>query len=92
MDYGKDALSDWYGVTQISVSDSHAVGLRWDGTLFAYGDNVNGQCEVNSLHGIKAAYAYDGFTVAVRKDGSVIVIGNAELNTYVEDWKDITSI
>ena len=77
----------------LSVSVSHAVGLRSDGTVVATGQNTYGQCNVTDWFDIVAVSASGNHTVGLRSDGTVIATGNNEHGQCdVEYWTDIVAI
>jgi alpha-tubulin suppressor-like RCC1 family protein len=63
--------------TAISAGDAHAVGLKSDGTVVAWGDNANGQTMVPAgLTGVTAVSAGNAHTVALKSDGTVVAWGD----------------
>ena len=100
----------WKDVIKISASGGepkgkqrgkgHVVGLKQDGTLVAIGDNEYGQCDVNGDEWkdiIKVA-AGDWYTVALTKNGKVLITGQNKENTYYindekrKTWENIKDI
>lgn len=77
----------------ISLSESHVVAIRPDGTVMATGCNNHGQCNVESWTGIKEVVAKGERTYGLKYDGTVVACG---LNLYhqcdVQKWKDIVEI
>ncbi len=76
----------------------HATGNRtWclntDGTVYAAGNNDDGQLDVRDWQDI-VAFSTNGNTVAgLRSDGTVVAVGfNATGMCNVSEWKDITDI
>jgi len=89
----RDDLSDWTDIIAISTSGDHMVGLRKDGTVAAFGNNNNGQCEIDDWTDIIEVSAGGSHTVGLRKDGTVVAVGhNNSGQLDVEDWADITAI
>jgi alpha-tubulin suppressor-like RCC1 family protein len=83
--YGEDAAGfNFYGVGQSSVAATlHTVYLKKDGTVWAWGNNSNGQLgnnsttdshipiQVSGLSGMTAIAAGNNFTVALKNDSTV---------------------
>lgn len=81
------------GVTAVSTGGSHAVALKGDGTVWAWGDNTYGELGYptstytrrntalarDGLTGITAVSAGAGYTLALKNDGTVWALGS---NTY----------
>lgn len=67
-------------VFSVSCGFSHSLAIRSNGTVFAWGDNTFGQCNVpTNLANVVAVAAGAYHSVAVQRDGSVAVWGD---NTY----------
>ena len=96
----KDYIShkeEWKDVVKIAASGGdpnnksrgtgHVVGLKADGTVVAVGDNTKNQCQVNEEEwkNIIAIAAGDWYTVALRKDGKVLITGENEPGTQYID-------
>ena len=86
----------WGEITEqktISVSNSHTVGLKADGTVVAVGYNRYGKCNVDSWTDIIAVSASDYHTVGLKADGTVVAVGD---NSYgqcdVDGWTDIVAV
>ena len=85
----------WREIVSIKSTGLHIVGLRWDGTVVAAGNNDYRQCMVSDWHNIVSiAVGYsDGHTVGLKSDGTVVATGhNENAQCYVSNWRDITSI
>jgi hypothetical protein len=68
------------GMAAISAGGLHALALRNDGRVFAWGDNMYGQSAVpNGLAGVVAIAAGGIHSVALKGDGTVAAWGD---NTY----------
>ena len=71
----------------------HTVVLMPDGTVKAFGDNTNGQCDVSQWSDIVAVSTNNMTTIGLKTDGTVVATGqndNGECN--VSEWSDITAI
>ncbi|MCC8129601.1 MAG: hypothetical protein LIO51_06670 [Clostridiales bacterium] len=86
-------VAGWKDLAGLSAGGQHAVGLRWNGTVVAAGDNLSGQCDVERWSEIRAVAAGDSHTVGLRHDGTVVAVGrNAEGQCNVATWTDIVAI
>ena len=47
-------LADWKDIVAISHNNSHFVGLKLDGTVVAFGENDDGQCDVRHWKDVSA--------------------------------------
>jgi alpha-tubulin suppressor-like RCC1 family protein len=66
------------------------VGLKKDGTVVAVGNNVSGQCNVETWTDIVAISAGYYHTVALQSDGSVTCVGsNDSGQCNAEIWKNV---
>src|SRR5688572_24003950 len=60
----------------LSTAMDHSLALKSDGTVFAWGNNMNGQCDVPAgLSGVTKIAAGEFFSVALRSNGSLVVWG-----------------
>jgi len=102
-------VKHWKNIVSISVGTAHTLGLKADGTVVSsgilkpdkavesiiqYADALDqGQMNVGSWSGIAAVSAGYRHSVGLRKDGTVVAVGD---NSYgqckVEEWKDIIQI
>jgi len=64
----------------VSVSNTHSIVLKDDGTAVGYGDNTNGQLDLSGIHDIKDMAAGDGFTAILLIDGSITILGSSAGN------------
>ena len=65
-------------VVQASCSGIHTCILLEDGSVFLFGDNKFGQCDVPNLRGHRVVQAVCGIyhTCLLLDDGSVCIFGN----------------
>jgi len=77
----------------VSISDSHTISLKTDGTVVAVGSNSKGQCNVSGWRYIVAVAAGDYHTIGLKADGTVVAVGS---NRYgqcdVSGWQNIIAI
>lgn len=67
---------DVSGLVQVAAGDWHTLGLRWDGTVEAWGVNVDGQTDVPAgLDQVVAIAAGGQHSLALRADGSLVAWG-----------------
>lgn len=60
----------------ISAGGGHALALKEDGTVFAWGSNVSGQTNVpSSLNNVTAVAAGGAHSLALKEDGTVVAWG-----------------
>jgi VCBS repeat-containing protein len=60
----------------LSAGNDHAIALRSDGTVVAWGYNAAGQCNVVGLSNVVQVTAGYSFSAAVKANGTVVPIGN----------------
>lgn len=77
---------------QIVGASEHTVLLRPDGTVRARGNNYYGQCNVSDWSDIVAISAVSGRTTGLRRDGTVVIVGENSSFHNVSGWSDITAI
>jgi len=68
-------IGDWTDITQIAAGTWHTVGLKFDGTVVAAGDNHFGECDVGGWTNIIQVAAGGYHTVGVKTDGTVVAAG-----------------
>ena len=104
--FGKSDTENWTDIVAISAGDYHTVGLKKDGTVVAVGANCYdeyeyayeydydyGQCETGDWTDIVAISAGDYHTVGLKKDGTVVAVGdNDDGQCETGDWIDIVAI
>jgi alpha-tubulin suppressor-like RCC1 family protein len=63
-------------VVAVSVAMDHSLALKADGTAFAWGNNMNGQCTVPAgLRDVSRIAAGEFFSMALKRDGTIVVWG-----------------
>jgi len=63
-------------ILAVSAALDHSLALKSDGTVFAWGDNMNGQCDVPAgLADVTKIAAGDFFSVALKSDRSIVTWG-----------------
>jgi alpha-tubulin suppressor-like RCC1 family protein len=97
---GVGGAGDLTGIVQASMGFDHALALRFDGTVFAWGRNTSGQLgdgsttgrttpvQVPGLTGVTRVVSSFGFSLALRSDGTVWAWGtnvDGELGIGVTD-------
>ncbi len=83
--------AEWANISKISNSCSHIVGLRYDGTVVAAGNNSTGQCDTELWSDIIDVVAGEGFTVGLKSDGKV-VIAMYDRKSYIRKTPDESTI
>lgn len=77
----------------ISVSRTHTVALKSDGTVVASGDNENGEGDVSKWADIVAIGAGGVHTVGLKSSGTVVATGfNGDDRCNVGEWTDIVAV
>ena len=90
---GRLNTEDWEGIVSVKAGTSHTVGLHFDGTAEAVGNNDYGQCEVSSWTDIVSISTGYNHTVGLKNDGTVVATGdNSYAQCEVEKWDDIILI
>lgn len=63
-------------IVQVSIGIRHALVLRANGTVLAWGDNIGGICEVpDGLTDVFRIVAGDYHSLVIRSDGTVVSWG-----------------
>lgn len=86
----------------IAAGCRHSVGLKFDGTVMAVGDNKHGQCNVSDWCNIVAVAAGNvhmatntgnAHTIGLKSDGTVEAVGwNKHNQCNVSTWSDIVAV
>ena len=78
---------------RIAAGMNHSVYVKNDGTVFAVGDNEDGECRVASWKNIVAVSAGNFHTLGLKNDGTVVAVGdNCDKQCKVGGWKNIVAI
>jgi preprotein translocase subunit YajC len=92
-DYSIRANFRPYFSPMVAAGADHTVGLKWDGTVVAVGDNPYGQCSVGGWTNIIQVAAGSWHTVGLRADGTVVAVGwNYHGQCNVGGWTDIVQV
>lgn len=84
------ALND---IIAVAASPFNFICLHIDGTVSAFGDNSENQCDVGDWNNIIDIATYGGHTVGLKSDGTVMAIGLNDYNQCdVSGWTDIIDI
>ncbi|MAE66785.1 MAG: hypothetical protein CMJ18_21155 [Phycisphaeraceae bacterium] len=75
----------------IAAGGYHSLALRQDGSLFAWGWNDYGQCDVPAGHGFVAIAAGHFHSLALRSDGSIVAWGRRADAPAGRDFVAITA-
>ena len=87
------SVENWKNIIAVSAGSGYVVGLKFDGTVVATGENEDGQCNVDNWTDIVAISAGINHTVGLKSDGTVVATGknnNGQCN--VDDWTDVVAI
>lgn len=80
-------------IKQIAAGTIHTVGLTTSGKVVAFGDNSEGQCDVDSWSDVSSIYAGSKNTYGVKLNGKVIATGdNSFGQNEVSQWDGIIQI
>lgn len=82
------------GIKRIVAGEYHVVAIRNDGTVFATGENKDGQCDLDDWTGIVDVALGNFVTLGLREDNTVCFAGSKYNNLYEESrsWKGIAKI
>ena len=71
------SLSSTVGLSQtLSAGSHHSLAIKEDGTVVAWGYNLDGQCDVPRNLKAVAVSAGIGHSLAIKEDGTVVVWGS----------------
>ena len=76
----QEAVDSWKRLVQVSVSDNHLVALDHTGQVYAIGNNIAQQCEVDAHQMVVSVAAGLYCTAVVLVDGEVLVYGIMDEN------------
>lgn len=80
-------------VISVAASFNHTVVLFSDGTVYAFGDNDEGQLDVTDWTDVVAVYAGVRFTVGLKSNGTVVATGHfMDGRSDVRDWTDVVML
>jgi hypothetical protein len=81
------------GITAIAAGVNHALALKSDNTLAAWGDDTYGQANVNTITAVKAIAAGEKHSTILHTNGTVTTIGDTTFDqTIVPFLTSITAI
>lgn len=84
---------EWHDLVLMGASETHAVGLKQDGTWISAGEYRNGECDVEEWTDIVQLQVGKNFTVGLKSDGTVVATGeNRDGRCNVSKWTDIVKI
>lgn len=84
---------DWSDIELLAIGNSHAVGLKTDGTWVSSGEYIDGQRDVDGWENIVSIDAGYKHTVGLKSDGTVVATGdNSKGQCNVSSWTDIVKI
>lgn len=77
----------------ISAGYNHSVAARKNGTVAAYGDNSNGQCNTGDWSKIIGVTAGGNHTIGMTYDGLLLACGDNEYGQCdVSGWTDVVAV
>jgi len=77
----------------VAAGHRHILGLMFDGTVVALGNNEYGQCDVGTWTDIIQVAAGSYHTVGLKSDGTVVAVGwNHHGQCDVDIWTDIIQV
>jgi hypothetical protein len=73
-------------IKAITAGSAHSMALSREGKVFAWGENMHGECNVpEGLGPVKAISAGHGFSAALRTDGTAVMWGITEHHIGLKD-------
>ena len=83
-------VSKWTDIVSVSCGYNHILGLKSDGTLVAFGNNLSGACAIESWENIIEISAGRGYSIGLKSDGTVVAVGNNDYGQCnVSTWSNI---
>lgn len=90
---GRDDVSEWTDVIQVSTGKSQTIGLKSDGTVLATGSLNDGLGNVASWTDIKQISVGNYHTIGLKTDGTALAAGrNNDGRGNVTEWADIKQV
>lgn len=81
------------GVSMVDIGADHVVVRHIDGSVSAYGENANGECDVTGWSDVVWVSAGDGFTVALTSEGKALFAGsNGYCQRLCTKWDELAYI
>lgn len=85
-----DEISQWEDIFCLAVSEGHVVGLRYDGTVVAAGNDD--RTDIGDWEDIVSVAVSNYHTVGLKADGTVVETGLEDIAHLVTLWDDIVAI
>lgn len=74
--WGSMVIADLDSLVAVACGGGHSLGLRSDGTIVAWGNNYDGQCDVPAPNTDFIAVAGGGFhSLGLKSDGTIVAWG-----------------
>ncbi len=81
------------GLISVAAGDGHSVGLRYNGTVIAVGNNTSGQMNVLNWENIVRIDARCDNTVGLRRDGRVVIAGDDRYGqSAAASWENVADV
>ncbi len=74
--YGRTQITTWDNLKDISLGESHVVGLKNDGTVIAAGSNHVGQCDVEEWTDVIFLTTGENCTLGITASGNLLMAGS----------------
>lgn len=89
--------ASWRNIQAVCIDggpgEEFVIGLKDDGTVCAYGNNSDGQCDVDDLKNIVMIAAGMQNAVGLKRDGTVVAAGQHKTGQNdVYGWRDIIAV